>query len=466
MGGATAYHLAKRGQRVIGIDQHAPPHAHGSSHGRSRMIREAYYEHPLYVPLVQRAYALWGELERAAGDRTFFITTGGLMVGSESGPLVSGTLRSTEELAKGWQSLSPEDQAMVRGAFEYQGQKCSAASRAFVPKSVWQRMGDDFLDATGKLTYGDVTDLSNYGGAVIDQRAFAKNAKAIDRARGAEAVTVAVGGEYDDSEGYFIRPTVLLSDDPTDEAFRDEYFGPILPIVTVDSVDAAIDFINARPCPLALYHFDHDRGRTERVLELVEGPHDRALGDVLRVVLVHVSADEPEHEGQVALRESLSGRAIAGAREHRAGMYDAFLADHQVAIGEGQTAADLMHVDMRLDPVADAGRAGEVRLHARRGEQGRWSLAARRAIAQGDVAKSHQQAAMGDAARIGVLGLDAQPDHERAVAVLAIEERPVVIEERAGAEQRLEALGRIAVHAGTLLLMRRDRPRRHGAARC
>ncbi len=97
MGGATAYHLAKRGQRVIGIDQHAPQHAHGSSHGRSRMIREAYYEHPLYVPLVQRAYALWGELERATGDRTFFITTGGLMVGSESGPLVSGTLRSTEE---------------------------------------------------------------------------------------------------------------------------------------------------------------------------------------------------------------------------------------------------------------------------------------------------------------------------------------------------------------------------------
>ena len=97
MGGATAYHLAKRGQRVIGIDRHSPPHAMGSSHGKSRMIREAYYEHPLYVPLVQRAYALWGELERAAGDRTFFIRTGGLMIGAEGGALVSGTLRSTEE---------------------------------------------------------------------------------------------------------------------------------------------------------------------------------------------------------------------------------------------------------------------------------------------------------------------------------------------------------------------------------
>ena len=65
--------------------------------------------------------------------------------------------------------------ALIRGAFDYQGQKCSAASRAFVPRSVWQQMGDDFLGATEALTYGDVTDLSNYGGALIDERAFAKN---------------------------------------------------------------------------------------------------------------------------------------------------------------------------------------------------------------------------------------------------------------------------------------------------
>lgn len=97
MGGAAAYHLSRRGQRVLGIDLHAPPHALGSSHGKSRMIREAYYEHPLYVPLVQRAYALWGELERAAGDRTFFIRTGGLMIGPESGGLVSGTLQSARD---------------------------------------------------------------------------------------------------------------------------------------------------------------------------------------------------------------------------------------------------------------------------------------------------------------------------------------------------------------------------------
>ncbi len=120
--------------------------------------------------------------------------------------------------------------ALTRGAFDYQGQKCSAASRAFVARSVWQEMGDDFLSATEELRYGDVTDLTNFGGALIDDRAFAKSVKAIERAKSAANVTIAVGGEYDDSVGYFVRPTVLLSDDPTDEAFGTEYFGPILAV--------------------------------------------------------------------------------------------------------------------------------------------------------------------------------------------------------------------------------------------
>jgi 1-pyrroline-5-carboxylate dehydrogenase len=120
--------------------------------------------------------------------------------------------------------------ALIRGAFDFQGQKCSAASRAFIPRSVWQKMGDDFLAATDALRYGDVTDLSNYGGALIDERSFAKNVKAIERAKSAAGVTIAAGGEYDDSEGYFVRPTVLLSDDPSDESFCTEYFGPILSV--------------------------------------------------------------------------------------------------------------------------------------------------------------------------------------------------------------------------------------------
>jgi 1-pyrroline-5-carboxylate dehydrogenase len=120
--------------------------------------------------------------------------------------------------------------ALIRGAFDYQGQKCSAASRAFIAHSVWRRMGDDFLAATAELRYGDISDLSNFGGALIDARAYRKNVDAIERAKAAARLTIAVGGEYDDSEGYFVRPTVLLSDDPTDKAFATEYFGPLLSV--------------------------------------------------------------------------------------------------------------------------------------------------------------------------------------------------------------------------------------------
>ncbi len=123
--------------------------------------------------------------------------------------------------------------ALVRGAFEYQGQKCSAASRAFVPRSVWEAMGDDFLNTVEGLEYGDVTDLRNFGGAVIDARSFAKNAAAIDRAHATPGLDV-VAGSYDDTEGWFVRPTVLLGQDPSDDAFCEEYFGPILAVHVYD----------------------------------------------------------------------------------------------------------------------------------------------------------------------------------------------------------------------------------------
>jgi 1-pyrroline-5-carboxylate dehydrogenase len=123
--------------------------------------------------------------------------------------------------------------ALIRGAYEYQGQKCSAASRAYVPKSLWRTMGDDFLAQAGELGYGDVADLSNFGGAVIDRRAFEKNVAAIERARDA-GIGIPVGGSYDGSEGWFVRPTVLLADDPRDEAFATEYFGPILAVHVYD----------------------------------------------------------------------------------------------------------------------------------------------------------------------------------------------------------------------------------------
>ena len=128
--------------------------------------------------------------------------------------------------------------ALIRGAFEYQGQKCSAASRAYVPRSVWNRMRDTFAAKVESLTMGDVaTDLSAFMGAVIDDRAFAKHSSAIDRAKSRSSVNVLAGGTTDDTHGYFVRPTVFECSDPADEVFTTEYFGPILAVHVFDDAD-------------------------------------------------------------------------------------------------------------------------------------------------------------------------------------------------------------------------------------
>ncbi|WP_406211007.1 L-glutamate gamma-semialdehyde dehydrogenase [Kitasatospora sp. NBC_01560] len=120
--------------------------------------------------------------------------------------------------------------ALVRGAFEYQGQKCSALSRAYLPRSLWQKIKDEFLAEVDALAVGDVTDLSNFMGALIDRRAFRKNRDAIERAKADPTVELAAGGQYDDAIGWFVRPTVLVSSDHRNEMFRTEYFGPILAV--------------------------------------------------------------------------------------------------------------------------------------------------------------------------------------------------------------------------------------------
>ncbi len=95
MGSAAAYHLARRGQRVLGLDRFSPPHTMGSSHGQTRIIREAYFEHPSYVPIVQRAYELWDELARAA-DAPLLLQTGGLMIGAPDSIVFTGAKHSAE----------------------------------------------------------------------------------------------------------------------------------------------------------------------------------------------------------------------------------------------------------------------------------------------------------------------------------------------------------------------------------
>ena len=142
--------------------------------------------------------------------------------------------------------------ALLRGAFEYQGQKCSAASRAYVPRSVWARMRDDLADRTRELAYGDVaSDLSLFGGAVIDARAFAKHTAALARAAGTDSVSVLAGGHTDDAEGYFVQPTVAECSDPADEMFTTEYFGPILAVHVFD--DSHYESVLAQAADIAPY---------------------------------------------------------------------------------------------------------------------------------------------------------------------------------------------------------------------
>ena len=120
--------------------------------------------------------------------------------------------------------------ALIRGAFEYQGQKCSAASRAYIPQSMWKAMKHDLVDLVDAIPQGDVADFRNFMGAVIDGRAYANHMNAIEYARKQESAKVIAGGKGDDKVGWFIRPTVIETTDPDFKLLREELFGPILTV--------------------------------------------------------------------------------------------------------------------------------------------------------------------------------------------------------------------------------------------
>ena len=118
--------------------------------------------------------------------------------------------------------------AIVRGAYEYQGQKCSAASRAYVPDSLWPGVRDRVLAMLERIRVGDPADFRNFMGAVIDRKAYDKISGYIDAAKTAPGVTVLFGGGCDDADGYFIQPTLLQAEDPAYRTMCDEIFGPVL----------------------------------------------------------------------------------------------------------------------------------------------------------------------------------------------------------------------------------------------
>lgn len=124
--------------------------------------------------------------------------------------------------------------AIIRGAFEYQGQKCSAASRAYIPKSIWGDLKDFLITELKTVTMGDVEDFSNFMNAVIDRAAFASITEYIDFIKDSNEAEIIFGGGYDDSKGYFIEPTLVVTTNPNFRTMREEIFGPVMTIFIYD----------------------------------------------------------------------------------------------------------------------------------------------------------------------------------------------------------------------------------------
>ncbi len=124
--------------------------------------------------------------------------------------------------------------ALIRGAFEYQGQKCSAASRAYIPKSIWAKLKDYLVEEIKTIKMGDVRDFSNFMNAVIDKNAFDSITGYINYAKKSNEAEFITGGKYDDSKGYFIEPTIILASNPKFKTMEEEIFGPVLSIYVYD----------------------------------------------------------------------------------------------------------------------------------------------------------------------------------------------------------------------------------------
>jgi 1-pyrroline-5-carboxylate dehydrogenase len=125
--------------------------------------------------------------------------------------------------------------AILRGSFEYQGQKCSAASRVFAPASLWPQVREQVVDEIGEMKMGDVADFSNFVGAVIDGSSFATQKEAIEEAKASNGkAQVIAGGSYDDSDGWFVQPTVIETSDPDFRTMKEELFGPVVTAFVYD----------------------------------------------------------------------------------------------------------------------------------------------------------------------------------------------------------------------------------------
>jgi 1-pyrroline-5-carboxylate dehydrogenase len=163
--------------------------------------------------------------------------------------------------------------ALVRGSFEYQGQKCSAASRAYIPRSIWPAVEEGLKAQIGRIKMGPPTDFRNFFGAVIDQAAFSSIAAYIDYANENEGGEVIIGGTCDDSKGYFIEPTVILASDPYFKTMVEEIFGPVLTLYVYDDekYEETLDLCDSSSMyALTGAIFSKDRGAVSTAISKLE----------------------------------------------------------------------------------------------------------------------------------------------------------------------------------------------------
>jgi 1-pyrroline-5-carboxylate dehydrogenase len=158
----------------------------------------------------------------------------------------------------------------VRGSFEYQGQKCSAASRVYAPSNLWPALRERLAEEVATIKVGDVADYGNFMGAVIDAASFATQREAIEEARAHAETSIVVGGGVDDSVGYFVEPTVIETRDPDFRLLRDELFGPVVTTYVYDEhrYADALDLVDAgTPYGLTGAVFAEDRAAVAETAE-------------------------------------------------------------------------------------------------------------------------------------------------------------------------------------------------------
>ena len=199
-------------------------------HGDGALVSDVAMDHPDFAGLhFTGSMDVFQGLWRRVGDRIATYRNFPRVVGETGGKDFVVAHPSAE--------VDPLVTALVRGAFEYQGQKCSAASRAYVARSVWEQIRDPLLSTTTELPQGDVRDLSNFLSAVIDRTAFDRHRDAIEAARQDPSAEVLCGGGADDRAGWFIEPTVIQVTDPRHDLMARELFGPILAVYVYDDED-------------------------------------------------------------------------------------------------------------------------------------------------------------------------------------------------------------------------------------